>query len=181
MKDIIREGNKKLENKALFVTIPLKLKDIKLIREMNDFLKNSQDEEIRSKYKLRSGVGLAAPQLGIPKRICAIYLVFPDKTIEYNLVNPIITKKSTELIYLENGEGCLSVDRETTGITPRYRAITVSGFNYNLSTNLLEEIEIEFSEYVSIVVQHELDHLDGILFTKKMFKTIPNARASEMI
>lgn len=68
MKDIVREGHESLRIKADQVELPASEEDKTLLTKMLQFIKNSQDEEMIEKYNLRSGVGLAAPQLGISKR-----------------------------------------------------------------------------------------------------------------
>ena len=67
MKDIIRDGHPTLREKAKDVTIPLSDEDRETLKSMREFLINSQDEETANKYGLRSGVGLAAPQINIAK------------------------------------------------------------------------------------------------------------------
>ncbi|XBG73446.1 peptide deformylase [Enterococcus cecorum] len=69
MKDIIREGNPTLRAVCDEVPVPLTAEDIQLGKDMLEFLHNSQDPEMAEKYELRGGVGLAAPQLDIKKRI----------------------------------------------------------------------------------------------------------------
>ncbi len=76
MKDIIRDGHPTLREKAEDVTLPLSDEDKNTLRAMREFLINSQDDEIAKRYGLRSGVGLAAPQINVSKRMIAVYL--PD-------------------------------------------------------------------------------------------------------
>jgi peptide deformylase len=66
---------------------------------------------------------------------------------------------SEELIYSSGGEGCLSVNRDVQGIVPRYARVTFTG--YDLDGNL---IKYRAREELSIAFQHEMDHLNGILF-----------------
>jgi len=127
---------------------------------MLTFLKNSQDEEIAEKYNLRSGVGLAAPQLGINKRLIAIH--FEDKNGElysYQLINPKIISHSVEKACLAGGEGCLSVDRLVEGYVVRYARVTVRAYDIEG-----KEVKLRLKDYPAIVIQHEIDHLNGIMF-----------------
>ena len=64
-----------------------------------------------------------------------------------------------EKIYVELGEGCLSVNREVDGIVPRYARVTIEG--YDMDGN---KIRVRGREELAIAFQHELDHLNGILF-----------------
>ena len=85
-------------------------------------------------------------------------------------INPIITSKSKEMVYLPGGEGCLSVDRDTTGlVTPRHLKISIKSTILDFNTNKLKNVKMTLVGYPAIVFQHEYDHLDGILYTDKMY------------
>ena len=73
MKDIIRDGHPTLREKAKDVEVPLSNEDRETLKAMRTFLINSQDEETANKYGLRSGVGLAAPQINISKNDCGLF------------------------------------------------------------------------------------------------------------
>lgn len=177
MKDIIREGHKTLVTVAKEVKLPLTKADKKLLKDLLQFVKNSQDEELVEKYKLRPAVGIAAPQVNVSKRMFAIHVTdFNGVQYSYALVNPYIVNHSKELIYLPGGEGCLSVDRETEGLTPRYQSVTMEALSYLEKTDELIPIKLDLEGYVGIVFQHEFDHLNGILYVSKLFPTIPNAK-----
>ena len=177
MKNVIREGHKTLTTVAKPVKLPLSKADKRLLQDMLQFVKNSQNPELVEKYELRPAVGIAAPQVNVSKRMYAVHVTDFDGTLySYALINPVITKKSMNLIYVPGGEGCLSVDRETEGITPRYESITLEALAYDEPSDKVIPIKLDLEGYVGIVFQHELDHLDGILFTTKLFPTIPNAK-----
>lgn len=174
MKDIIREGHETLYKQTLDVNIPIQKEDSSTLFSMMEYIVNSQDEELSKKYSLRPSVGLAAPQINISKSMIAIHTT--DETGEvlysYMLVNPKIISHSEEMTYLNSGEGCLSIDREVPGYVLRYKRITVKG--YQLKTNgQLEEVTLRFKGYVSVVLQHEIDHLNGILFPDRINKPNP--------
>ena len=78
MKDIIREGNALLRTKCEEVTIPLSPEDEQTIKDMIEYLFQSQDEDLAKKYNLRPGVGLAAPQIGVCKKMLVI-LAYDEK------------------------------------------------------------------------------------------------------
>ena len=78
MKDIIREGNPTLRAIAEEVSFPLSDQEIILGEKMMQFLKHSQDPVMAEKMGLRGGVGLAAPQLDISKRLIAVLVPNPD-------------------------------------------------------------------------------------------------------
>ena len=162
--DILDEKDKRLRLISKDVTFPLNNEDKKRIQDMLKYLKMSQIEEYREQYDLRPGMGLAYIQLGIAKRIFVIVNETDDETFEnYVVINPKILSNSEELIYVGEGEGCLSINRETEGIVPRFARITVKAFDMEG-----KPYEIRVREDVSIAFQHEIDHLNGILFTDKI-------------
>lgn len=169
MKDIVREGHPSLRNVAKEVSLPISNDEKQLLKDMLTFLKNSQDEEIAKKYNLRAGVGLAAPQLGIEKRLIAVHFEDTDgKLYSYGLVNPKIISHSVEGAYLAAGEGCLSVDRPVEGYVPRHRRITVTATDMNGNP-----VKLRLKNYPAIVFQHEIDHLNGIMFYDRINKENP--------
>ena len=181
MKDIIREGHPTLETVAKPVALPLDEKTMDTLTQMREFLLNSQDEEIREKYELREGVGLAAPQIDISKRMLAIHTM--DEKFEtlhdYVMVNPKIISHSVQTSYLPGGEGCLSVDREVEGLVPRHQKVTVDTYLFDTKTRTLEKKRLRLRGFIAIVFQHELDHLDGILFPSKTYPNLENAKPIE--
>lgn len=160
-KDILDEKNKLLRTISNEVTFPLTDKDKETINLIVEYLTNSQIDELASKYSLRPGMGMAAIQLGIKKRYIVIVHEVDDGVFDtYIVINPKIVSSSNEKIYVEDGEGCLSVNRETIGIVPRYARVTVEGYDMDG-----KKIKIRAREELAIVFQHEIDHLNGILFT----------------
>ncbi|MDR3156543.1 MAG: peptide deformylase [Lactobacillales bacterium] len=161
MKNIIKEDHPTLRMISEEVEIPLMSKMVSLGDKMLNFLKNSQNPEIAEKLELRGGVGLAAPQLDVSKRVVA--LLVPDSedaySIEEVMYNPKIISHSVQEVCLKEGEGCLSVDREVLGAVIRYARVRVAYFNRES-----EKKELKLKGYDAIVVQHEIDHLNGILF-----------------
>lgn len=168
MKNIIKDGNPILRQKAEPVQLPASEEEKETLQKMLQFLKNSQDEEMIEKYQLRPGIGLAAPQIGLSKRMIAVYLTDDDNVYEYALFNPKIISHSVEQTYLEGGEGCLSVDEDIPGNVPRYARIQVKATD--LEGN---EIKLRLKGLAAICFQHEIDHLDGIMFYDRIDKEQP--------
>ncbi len=174
---ILDEKDKRLHLISKDAIFPLDETDKKRIQDMLDYLKISQIEDLREKYNLRAGMGLAYIQLGIAKRIFVIVDEVDDGKFEnYIVINPKIISNSEELIYVGEGEGCLSINRETVGIVPRYARITVEAYDINGNP-----YTIRVREELAIAFQHEIDHLNGILFTDKIdpknpFKNQANMR-----
>jgi peptide deformylase len=177
MKNVIREGHPTLVTVAKPVKLPLTQGDQKLLKDLLNYVKNSQDDEMVEKYDLRPAVGIAAPQVNVSKRMFAVHVTDFDGTLySYALVNPILKEKSNELIYVPGGEGCLSVDRATEGLTPRYSWVVFEAQSYDIQSGKLFPIEIRVEGYVGIVFQHEYDHINGIMYTSKLFPELPMAK-----
>ena len=117
--EILDEKDKRLKLKSENVTFPLPKEDLDRIEDMLTYLEMSQIDEYNQKYNLRAGWGLAYIQLGIPKRIFVLAQEIEEGKFErYVVINPKIKSVSEEMVYIEEGEGCLSVNRPTAGIVP---------------------------------------------------------------
>lgn len=160
-KNILDEKNKLLRTVSKEVVFPLSEKDLHTIDTMLEYLKNSQIDELALKYDLRPGMGMSAIQLGIPKRYFVVVQEEENGTFKkYVIINPKIISKSEEKIYVEDGEGCLSINRPTYGIVPRSARVRLEGYDVNGN-----KIAIRAREDLAICFQHEIDHLNGVLFT----------------
>ncbi|MGX7030358.1 peptide deformylase [Vagococcus zengguangii] len=187
MNDIIREGNPTLRETAKELTFPLSDEERQLAAEMLEFLKNSQDPQLAEEYDLRGGVGLAAPQLDIDKRMIAVHIPNPDFdennpksgpeiTFSDVMVNPKVISHSVQLAGLEGGEGCLSVDRPVEGVVIRHFKITVTYFTVDG-----EAKKKKFKGYDAMVIQHEIDHLNGVMFYDRIDPKDPFAQKKDII
>ncbi|AGM98113.1 peptide deformylase [Streptococcus iniae] len=186
MNDIIREGNPTLRAQAKEVALPLSDQDIILGEKMMQFLKNSQDPVMAEKLGLRGGVGLAAPQLDISKRIIAVLVPNPEDSegnppkeaysLQEIMYNPKIISHSVQDAALADGEGCLSVDRVVEGYVVRHSRVTVEYFDKNG-----DKQKIKLKGYNSIVVQHEIDHINGIMFYDRINSESPFAIKEGML
>jgi len=109
-----------------------------------------------------SGVGLAAPQIAVPWRVFAYYVPadYGEEVPPRVLVNPVIVPlgETTE----EDWEGCLSVPG-LRGLVPRFVRIAVEAYSVEG-----EPVRYQAEHFHARVVQHELDHLDGIVFLDRM-------------
>jgi peptide deformylase len=133
------------------------------------YIRISQDEEYAEKNNIRAGMGLSAVQLGILKRFFVISYKNEDGSfLEYRVINPKIISHSEEEIYVEEGEGCLSVNEPVDGIVPRFARVTVEYYDENGNKK-----QVRVREEIAVAFQHEIDHLDGIIFTDKIDKKNP--------
>lgn len=173
---ILDEKNKILRTKSEDVTFPLSKEDKQLIQDITDYLTMSQIKEYYEKYDLRPGMGLAYIQLGIPKNIFVVVEEVDEEKFEsYVIINPKIISHSEELIFVGEGEGCLSVNRDVDGIVPRYARMKVE---YQDIDGNKQEIRVR--EDISVAFQHEMDHLNGILFIDKIDKQNPFKNKEKM-
>lgn len=141
--NIIKYPNPLLRKKAKKVKkVDKKIKD--LIKNMFDTVKNAP------------GVGLAAPQVGESLQI----IVVNHEENQFALINPKIKKKSKEIQIFQ--EGCLSVPG-LIGIVERPEKIEVEALDKNG-----EKIKIEAEGFIAVIIQHEMDHLDGKLFIDRV-------------
>ena len=174
MKDVIREGHPTLAKRSSLVKLPLDDETKQTLKDMMEFLENSQDPVKSEELGLRPGVGLAAPQINVPKQMIAVMTTdeLGEKFYKMLLVNPKIVSHSEAKTYIPGGEGCLSIDREVEGVVPRYKKVRIRGHRYHPDTDELKHIELRVSNYVGVVFQHEIDHLNGILFTDRVVESL---------
>lgn len=173
---ILLENDKFLRKVSEEVTFPLSDKDLQLIEDLLVYLKMSQIEKYSKKYNLRAGMGMAFVQVGFLKRIFVISYEEEDGSFtDYTIINPKIITESRELVYVEEGEGCLSIARETNGIVPRHARINIE---YNDIHGNLQTIRVR--EEMAVAFQHEIDHLNGILFVDKVDKSNPFKNMDKM-
>jgi peptide deformylase len=122
--------------------------------------------DMRDTMKAHNGAGLAAPQIGVPLRVVIFGVDFnpryPDaEPVPYTeLVNPVLTPLTDEVE--EGWEGCLSVPG-LRGVVPRYTRLRYEGLDPQGNP-----IDREVDGFHARVVQHECDHLDGILYPMRM-------------
>ena len=174
--DILDEKDKTLRKISKEVTLPLSKEDKQTIDRIIKHLTYSQIPKYEEKYDLRPGMGLAFPQLGMLKRIIVIVHEYEEgKFNNYVFVNPKIISHSEEKIALETGEGCLSVNREVEGHVPRYARVTVSGYDADGG-----KISLRVREELAVAFQHEIDHLNGIMFYDHIDKNHPFFNENEI-
>lgn len=170
-KNIIIDPHATLRERAKEVNSPISQEDKETLKKLLEYVIASQDDELCEKYNLKPGIGLAAPQINVSKRMIAVHIPDeenPKNTVSYALYNPKIISHSASRCYLSGGEGCLSVDKEIKGYVPRYSKIKVIGYNEND-----EKITLNLTDLPAICFQHEIDHLNGVLFYDHINKENP--------
>lgn len=145
-RNIVRMGDPLLRKKCK----PVESFDSKLWQLLDD-MKETLD--------VAEGLGLAAPQVGILKRVCIVE--YDDKY--YELVNPVLIKSRGRCI---DNEGCLSIVG-FRGLVERPKEIDIEYFDRHG-----DKVSLHAEGYFARVFLHEMDHLDGILFADKMTKKI---------
>lgn len=137
--DLLRKKSRNIEE--------IDEKILQLLDDMYETLKQTPD-----------GVGIAAPQVGVLKRAIIVDLSEEDGPGPYKLINPVIKKQSGEQICRE---GCLSVPGKL-GDVVRPKKVTVEALNEKG-----EKVVIKAEDILAVVLSHEIDHLDGILFVDR--------------
>ena len=169
---IYKDSNPIMRKKSLPVEMPLSKQDKETLDFMLNYLIKSQDEEYAQKHNIRAGVGIAAIQIGLLKRMfCIYYQKSETEIVQYQLVNPKIIETSMKKCAIEAGEGCLSVDEEHPGLVHRYYKIKMTAFDALQN----KDIVITASGFDAVVLQHEYDHLEGKFFYDHINQNNPNA------
>lgn len=137
----------------------------KEVKEMTPRLKELVEDMLETMYDAY-GVGLAAPQVGVLKRIVVID-VGEDPIV---LINPRIVEKSGEQT---GDEGCLSIPGKV-GIVTRPQYVKVAALNKHM-----EPFEVEGRDLLARAICHELDHLDGVLYVKHVEGALRNVESKE--
>lgn len=115
-------------------------------------------DELKETMKIEDGVGIAAPQIGVHDRV----IIAETNGVPTAYINPVITERSFRMV--DSEEGCLSVPG-CIGIVRRHRSVTVKATFEDGSP-----VTINARELLAIIFQHEIDHLDGILFIDRADK-----------
>lgn len=173
---ILNDKNPLLHKKCQSVVLPLNDKQQELVNRMVSYIDASFTNE-HNKYKIRSGIALAGPQVGLMYKIIYIHAMFGSKEHKYLLANPEIISESKTNCYLSSGEGCLSVDKNVEGFVRRKNKISISAFD--LLNN--KKIKINASGYLAICFQHEMDHLEGIVYYDRINKFNPYYKEEDWI
>lgn len=161
--NLVLDSDPSIRSKSQKVALPLSAEDKELALAMYEFVKNSQDEDLCEELNLTPAVGLAAIQVGQPKNIIAVVSPSEKQEGEFDtavLANPRILSKSVQKSYCENGEGCLSVPDMHEGVVLRNARIKVKGFDVLQD----KEVTINAEGFFAVALQHEIDHLKGILY-----------------
>jgi peptide deformylase len=159
---IIKDNDPLIRSKSKDVKIPLSDEDKEIFEQMLYYVRNSTNEEIAEKENLKPAVGISAIQFGVAKKMIVICIRNENDEIEweYALANPKLISASIEKAYLGGGEGCLSVPEAHEGYVYRARRIKIKAYSYLDQ----KEVQIKATGYPAIVLQHEMDHLNGTLY-----------------
>jgi peptide deformylase len=149
--DIVLEGDPRLRQKAT------------KIRQVDDSLRRIA-ADMHETMLDAPGVGLAGPQVGVMRRIVVVhlpagYINDDDPEVTLTLINPEIIKGFGREV---GQEGCLSIPR-WVGMVPRFESITVKAMDLNN-----KHVRMKAEGMLARVIQHEVDHLDGILFVDRV-------------
>lgn len=146
--DLIIYPNPILKQECEKVSLPLSKQDNDLLNEMYAFVKDPEN----------GACGLAAPQVGVCKRMFVARVKFCNEVFNVKMVNPAIIPVSSKKYFVPDGESCLSEPGEKV-LVPRYNEVILVGYNAITGKN----DRLRLRGFTAAVVQHEIDHLNGIL------------------
>lgn len=129
------------------------------ITQIDEKIVQLLDDMLETLHQTGDGIGLAAPQVGVLKRAIVIDLSQEEEGVgPYKLINPVIVKSKGEQVCRE---GCLSIPGKLGDVT-RPKEVVVEALNEKG-----EKITIKAKDLLAVVLCHEIDHLDGVLFTDR--------------
>ncbi len=156
---------------------PLLRQKAKKVTNFGPALKTLTDDMVET-MREAPGVGLAAPQVAVSQRVIVVEFApepeegeAPKPPKLYRVVNPEIAKVSEEKIL--GVEGCLSIPGYV-GEVERHAAVTVKGFNLQA-----KPIRVKAEGWLARIFQHEIDHLDGVLFIDRAMKVWKTEREED--
>lgn len=143
-------------------------KNCKTITNINDRIKILANDMVET-MKNENGVGLAAPQVGVLRRM---FVSEPEPGEVYIMINPVIAEEEGTQ---ESTEGCLSV--------PGFIGLVDRPMSIKMEAQDLEGIKhkYEFTGFYAVVMSHELDHLNGILYVDKSKQTMTNEEYEDLL
>lgn len=156
--EIIKVPDPVLHEKCSQVSLPLSTEDSKTLNALYSYVKENSDK----------AVGLAAPQIGVSKRMFAIYYKYKiagkDVLLNLKMVNPeVIPCYKNRHYYVPGGEGCLSEPGVHVSVK-RYERVILRGYD-DISKKF---VNINLSMFPAAIAQHEMDHLNGILLEDRI-------------
>ncbi len=156
---------------------PVLRQKAKKVTNFGQALKTLTDDMVET-MREAPGVGLAAPQVAVSQRVIVVEFApepeegeTPKPPKLYRVVNPEIAKVSEEKIL--GVEGCLSIPGYV-GEVERHAAVTVKGFNLQA-----KPIRVKAEGWLARIFQHEIDHLDGVLFIDRATKVWKTEREED--
>jgi len=156
IRNIVTEGDEVLRKRS------------KEVSEINDRIRELFEDMKETLYKTGNGIGLAAPQVGILKRMIVIDLGDGNGPME--IINPVILEQQGEQVEVE---GCLSVP----GVFGEVKRPARMVVEY---TNLKgKKVKVDATDLLARCLSHEIDHLDGILFTDKVIRYVELSEEKE--
>ncbi len=147
---------------------PILLKECKPVKEMNDKIRELIHDMFETMYA-ESGVGLAGPQVGVLRQI---FVVDIGDGKRFVCINPEVTPVGEEVQC--GDEGCLSVPGKQGQVT-RAMKVHVKALNENF-----EEVEFDAEGFLARAMQHENDHLHGVLYTTKVEGELEDVEYEEL-
>ncbi len=169
-KDLVTAPAHILRKRLTKVEFPISSELKETLIAMRQYVVDSYDEQLVEQYDLTPSVGIAANQVGVDARMLVVYIAgeSEEDTFDVMMINPVILSESSQQAFIESGEGCLSLPERPEGYVYRPRLIKVRYYDLDGKQHVLE-----LDDFPSIAVQHEIDHLNGILYSDRFDKLNP--------
>lgn len=172
IENIIQKGNPVLRKISEPVIFPLSKEDRTIMNQMIDYVQSSQNENEVKERNIVPAVGLSGVQINKLKRMFYVRIEndYKKNNEEFALINPEIVYESEQKVYLESGESCLSVrEKDYEGYVMRPYEIKMRAIDFFSD----QEIEITAKSFTAIVLMHEFDHLNGVMYYDRINKLDP--------
>lgn len=169
-KDLVIAPDPILKKRLKKVEFPLSEEYKLALNRIHQYIYDSYDEELAKEFDLTPSVGMAANQVGLDARMFVICILTEEDEVVLDevFINPVILSSSVEESFVESGEGCLSIPSHPEGYVYRPRKIKIRYQDIDGNTNYLK-----LDDFESIAVQHEIDHLNGILYSDRINQDDP--------
>jgi peptide deformylase len=165
---LLKDTDPNLRKLAVELILPISKNDQELIERMVSYIDACYHKK-NKEYGIRTGIALAGPQVGLLKKVIYLHCDFNKQEYKYLIANPQIIAESMVCAYIGEGEGCLSVDQDHQGVVKRKNKIIIKAYDLFNQKN----ITINAEGVLAICLQHEIDHLNGILYYDRINKNEP--------
>jgi peptide deformylase len=165
---LLKDTDSNLRKPTTELVFPIPTDEQELIDRMIAYIDACYHQK-HKEFDILPGIALAGPQVGLLKKVIYIHFSRGEQEYKYLIANPKIIAESTVWACISDGEGCLSVETNHKGIVKRKNKIIVKAYDIFGQ----KDITINADGILAICLQHEMDHLNGILYYDRIDKNNP--------